>query len=507
MRPQPDPRMNTKMNKMKRWYRKLHVFSNNKAETERLAIERLPFEVTLEIFKYLSLEDLINCKSVCYYWNRIVHCTRRTSLVVSHLAANRLIWYNLNEPVDNETEVTHPALFFNEFNDGILANLRYLKVYIADIEHRLNLASYNVFVQLIHLEIDYALRNQNQALNLPNLKTLYLAGRTCCDLYIDCPKLQQLRFYGSNNLLHLSNPDSIIKLDIEFYGNSLTIFKNVQYIDCEQSEDMVVSTLSALGNLKEINFVNQTLLEKKTYRQFKRKVLDNLIVEMDVLGRTDLKIFIYGIELHADFDAHESDLEVHDLMIAKYEHLADTLPYISKVDYTHLIESLDFGIIPRDYFTRFVNIQSVSATKVLNQQQFIWFLAKLKNLKSLDLVNPSLSQRFYDQLPATCSLNHFLLDEYHDIQINFAFIGEFKLLRTLRVNQDLSHRSFISLVKSFDKLHYLSTLDLKINEAFVKLKKNVEDLKVTYSLELREDLIESEELGNYFKWLKIDSRI
>jgi len=461
----------------------------------------LPPEVIGKIFENLSLEDLVICMRVCRYWNQIASNIEFANLSIYYLP-NRLIWYHSNRPV-YLNEMVNEKIFFNNFKSQNLIYLKQLKV--SSSNYKPCLSVYSIFKNLHHLEINYSLPNETNSLNLPMLTTLFLGDYCYFRLVIEASRLKILRYYGLMSFIELSNPESIIKLDVEHLTESLEKFMNVEHIICEKVENSrkIEDIASKLKQLKKIEFINLNLFEMKQLQDLKVNVLDKLIIN-------DIQIFLNGIELTTKiYDQFRgiSNQDVQSFLLSYYDGLDCEITFFNSLDYTNLIRSFKFGMVPKNFFAKFPNIQSVSAIKVLNQSQFLWFLSKLKNLRTLDLINPSLNQQFYDQLPSICSLNCFLLDEYHDIELDFKFISKFKLLRTLRVNQNIPYSSFISLTKAFKDLKHLNTLDIKINEAFVKIKKNRENSELTYALELRDEVIDTSNLCKYFRWLKAGSKI
>lgn len=94
--------------------------------------------------------------------------------------------------------------------------------------------------------------------------------------------------------------------------------------------------------------------------------------------------------------------------------------------------------VPSDYFRRFFNICCVIANgEIRDPIHFKSFLMGVEFLDILNLINPSLQQSWYDDLPDWCGrLRYIDLQEKEEIELNFDFLARLQLKR-YELNRDL----------------------------------------------------------------------
>ena len=439
----------------------------------------LPYEMHLEIFRKLSLKDILNCKLVSKSWYQFVSYNLKVSrLIVSSRQSGRL------DAVPEVDEV-EPALFYAQFDSRILMNLRYLKISLDDKRCAFELAKLNRFQQLIELEIDCSLTG-TQSLTLPLLKRFSLLQYNFfCTLSIEAPRLASFRYHGKCDRLYLRYPETVVELYTDLYGKQLEPFRNVEHLEGSSVGVLYTDTLTILANLKRLHFSNrfESIYESsefglERYGQVKH-LLDQLLQQRRALGKHQLRIFFVGIELvdgkEIDEYGFESKNEEH-FYLKNQQLLADNLAFVFKVNYTRLLEA---GQVPSDYFARFSGLRSVETDgRIVDQEHFFNFLKQLnRQLEVLNLKNAGLEQAtFYDRLPKICgSLTNFLIKETEKRQLNYGFLSQLAELHLLHVHQTLGLPATRSLLNSFKTLKHLSSLELRLHRTVFNIWKKYSD--------------------------------
>ena len=132
------------------------------------------------------------------------------------------------------------------------------------------------------------------------------------------------------------------------------------------------------------------------------------------------------------------------------------LHFVDQINYTLLLSNLT-GEFPRCFFQKFTDIHWVyTSDKVPDVDQLLWFLKSLRFLEGLVLKKTGLSQKFYDQLPASVhSLRSLYLREGHyenELQVNYDFIRKLPALSDLKIDSNFSLESLPSLVGLLGRL-------------------------------------------------------
>lgn len=327
--------------------------------------------------------------------------------------------------MDEYLEVCHPHLFAAQLHRPILANLKHLRIESDDFEPN----HLNAFAQLVHLEVYYSIfPNTKIEWSLPNLKILKFRSY---DLYfdqisIDCPKLQVLSCdCGEDALIDLKWPETITTLCADFYGSRLAKFKNTETYKCKAKLEFVNDALiHQLPKLRVLEIVRDPQglyykLEESADRV--RWFLKRLLSDRKKVLRSDLRLFLAGIEIRDEALVDHLDLQVikhgesffkrlsnEHLYFGNYpaEHqpnLQEKLEFVKDADYNTLMSLVNE--IPRGYFERFYNVRySITAGNVQDPNHFASYLSRLEHVESLELHYTSLQQEWYDRLPTICNL-------------------------------------------------------------------------------------------------------
>ena len=491
-------------------------------------MDKLPAEIYCVIFKHLNLKDLVNCKMVCKDWNSIILSLVKVSrLVIDYEDNCKRKWYFTNKLINNDLELCNPNLFLIQFNKSNLSNLKHLY-----IDHELpnfDLNKLNLFSKLIHLEIDYDFKKDiNLTLNLPGLIILKILNVKESYLkLIDCTKLKVFCFdnhsynYNNFNCLEIKHPSTIIHLETDLYGEELAIFKNVEHLETFYFKLIEESTLINLRSLKSFSF-NETIenccfdLNENNDEIFNaiKNILKRFMKQKSSLKMHNLKVYFTGVQItdnvdEINFDSIQqyidTDLEMNyeQFYMNNYRRLADTLPFIYEVNYTNLMNVTNE--IPNGYFSKFNYLKNVKSENVVNQAHFLQFLKNLPNLECLNLKYANLNQHFYNSLCAFCSLTSFILEEKEELQLNYEFLSEFKILENLDIDQELSLQSLKSLLKSVLKLkHINSHLYFRFRKIEFRIKKKTDFIYDLFKPDhkLIKQNVNLIEIVNYFEKLK-----
>lgn len=438
-------------------------------------INDLPSNLLIEIFKYLSLIDRVKLRPICKLWNELLPKVKTERLSVDPFLYYKERWYHSNRPC-RESELCDPDLFVVQFKKSALMGLKYLKLnYRLTNDHNklkdFDLSQLNAFTQLIQLDIDYYQAADLQ-LNLSNLQIFALRWHKNCRLYLNTPKLEALRYNepADSDLLSVERPESIRVLDTAMFGAKLARFPNLERLRYMHYDPRSIdsATLLALDQLKEVYYdFRITHFEHGSFDKMK-KALQEFMRQKRALGRTVLKVYFVGLQLIAD---DLSDIEfgletrkkgsfmpIEKLYMRHYDRLQDEMRFVWQVNYSRLFASVD--VLPTDYFTRFFNLSRVSASCPLNEAHFLDFLRKIYRLEWLKVYDCDLSQEFFNTLPEFKSLTRLVMiktetrkdREGYEINLNFAFVGQFHEMRVLTIHEDLSLLSLQSFLPALQNL-------------------------------------------------------
>lgn len=468
--------------------------------SSQTGIDDLPPEMICELFKHISLlRDLVACSMVNKRWYSIYSAFKLERLAVFSHCNHYLVKWCYSDRKIEDKELYHPDLMSCRFEDkSLFTNLKFLALggECSLFEpHKFDLNKLNLFEHLVHLEVNIGFLDEEKVnLKLSNLKVAaFHRWNYYCPLFIDCPKLNILLYRGESFpcLLAVNHPETIRKLNTNLIGTKLTLFKNVESLITQEFKAISMDTVKALPKLKQL-FYDENL---KFAFEFKFQTDPRPI---DRINRIKLKLKEFVKDVKAfkgdcdfqfsftGFRLNKTNIDEIDFGLTGKRGEVVSNEYIYMTNYL-LIDpecSLDFidsinysGLmkigpkIPSCFFRKFANINLVIAGgQIKSESHFLTFLKSLKSLRKLKLICSKLSQKAYDQLPASApSLIKFDLeiDVYssndYGPQLNFDFISKFLHLSWLYIRPYLSFESFTSLVNG-------GLGKLKAGDFLVKLK-------------------------------------
>ena len=483
-----------------------------------LTISDLPPEMLCQVLRNLSLRELIDNKLVCKLWNELISSHLKvTRLVVDQYGRQKDRWWHVSRPVNEYLELCRPRLFVVQLHRLILANLRHLRIKVFNELDDFDLNDLNVFVQLVHLEVDYVIRRPDTRIdwNLPQLKILKFLfwgtneEKRMTQISIDCPKLKALSCdIEENDFFDVKSPETITTFHGCLYGTHLAKFKNIEVYQCRAElrfvDDALMKRLPAAKELRIEGdlggFYYQLNLEVEGLDDL-RRFLKRLLSNRRKVVRPDLRLFFGGIEItdealvdrldlrmveHFDNFPKLSDEHFYfgDYPADGKPNLQEELTYVEHVHYSILMSLMDD--LPRDYFLndyfeRFWNLKIIyTKGEIQDPDHFAFFIAQLEHLQYLGLIEPGLFQDWYDRLPTICSLQNFDLREKDEIELNFDFLALFEphveLVNIFRDMALQSARSLPNLIKSFHTW-YVRKFRFKFRgaDAVIRMRKSNED--------------------------------
>ena len=423
-----------------------------------------------ELFKYLSLKDLLDCSRVNKRWRSIYAGFKVHTLVVPDYddesdEIGKWIYFDRQF---KEFELCPPELFSKLGDQPLLSNLKHLGLFRSSGQFALD--RLQSFTKLVHLEINtYYCEG---ALNHPELGVLVFHHPISRSLSIDCPKLRVLVYelYGNSNLLDVKHPETIRELRTNLVGPDLALFKNVEFLVPSRFEVISKSTLLALPMLKKLHYDESPFCRFQESREFDRmkQTLRAFLDDVRALRRSSFQFRFAGFQLtealvldQIDFGMQVAGTENclrKEYVYLKNYHLIepDALRFIRSVDYGRLMINA-VGEFPACFAQKFSGIESVcsGAMAVQDARHFRWFLKSLRSLRDLDLVRSELGQEFYDQLPTFAPSLAILGIKAHDPTgrlFNFKFLYELPFLFRLSLSDHLTYDESISSVCLFDRL-------------------------------------------------------
>lgn len=282
-------------------------------------------------------------------------------------------------------------------------------------------------------------------------------------------------------------------LELDKYHEYVVCFQNLVTLKLVRSYPMNPDILRQLPNLEKLHLncsIDQVSFTNMGNHHNKIKELVNYLHQDKIrLKRTNVRIYIFGVEFtgHIDFTAYDfiynlqSPLKLHFMY---YNQLSDTLPFYDKFEYNDLIITLDqilhINSFPADFFSKFINIQEVTANGiVINQNLFLDFIKHCSNLNIIKIFNCILDPEFYDQLIICCcsTLNQLVIQEierpiiyyntvHKELNLN---LTKLKLLRYFMTNLNLRKDCVLASIK---KLTFLSSISFRFGRGVVNINRN-----------------------------------
>ena len=440
------------------------------------SIVDLPPEMIIELFKYLRLNDLVACSMVNKRWHSIYTSFKMHRLVATNRYSAIRKWKGSSEVI-RENERCLPKTFVRLIEKPLISNLKHLALVGHFAEFDFN--KLNRFRQLLQLEISITLfcNPVRARLSLPQLKVLaFNCLNKRCALSIDCPLLSTLVYYynetENEGPLEVKHPETIRRLETNWFGSkaSLVPFKNVESLVTDELEVINKATLLLLPRLRELHwdkhidgaFDQDGLDNENGTKDRLKRTLSEFLAEAKKLRGSDFQFRFSGFQLaKLDFDQIDLGLQVdkwvwNEYVYLKNYHLIEpgALHFINEIDYERLLSNLS-GEIPRCFARKFTDVRTVWVNhEVQDEPQLLLFLKSLRSLGEL-MQNTTLSQEFYDQLPASApSLDTLFLTDHseNELQLNFDFISQLFCLSELYTFQPLSSESVHSLVRRLGKI-------------------------------------------------------
>lgn len=403
-------------------------------------MDSLPVELIFHIFRYISINDLINCRQVCKKFKNVCEEKKIDQLIIDEATncetiqfqdSNKLTTIN-NNIIEFSKILPHKSTFKLDQN-----LIRLEIVYFEGSEFELNFL--NSLLKLEELLIRSCEEGQYM-ISLPNLRIFdaNIYDHDGYRFYLNTPKLQSINCFLLE-LIEIENPLAIKKLKCEDFDDQIIEFQNLEYLEYQNAIEYVDrDILMNFENLKELHLYCTSPDSNQRFSP-DAYVIDSVSYIMKqklVLRRMNFNLYLQGVLIKDknvlnDF-AYSSDLE---FQIKNFDSLVGCVSRVENVNYTDLINLMGNNI-PTTYFTKFCSIQKVKVTgKVNDGQHLIWFLKNLKCLNKLSLKYASLDQKFYNSLSEVYQLQYLKINECSGFKINYEFIQKMKSLLSFQTNQ------------------------------------------------------------------------
>ena len=530
---------------------------------EKLAINRLPLEVTCLILKRLDYCDLLACEQTCELWNYFVKALNLTRLeIVKELRVRYKVskirprkWFFL----DSEQQVPSKAMRMKDLNfvvpeNSFLIRLKYLRICDPKLKHSCphnvnaplldDVKFLNRFVNLEMLEISRFRFHEDYTLSLPNLKHLAI-HHPGSDLIVNCPKLTSFqtedRLNNSDKAIQFLFPETITHVYLNSYWAWYEECKNLQHLSINSSNfsneseksdwmDCPTHLLNSFPKLTEIS------LRPDVNCSLNRKSFLELLKAKQQLGRTELKLIFYGILLNDpnQFEARDGRddgyTSVYDFLstqlVRNWTSVCENeLKWFKVLDYCELMKCVDQQTdrIPADIHEKLCSVEEFEINdKVENEDHLIEFIRGFnKNLRYIKFHTESLpDEHFFERLAESCSsIPHLdlLFRGDHRRVINYDFVLNFKNLIGMKTwsGQLSKQREFIK--KLFDKFDTFKLFNIEKGNHWVWIARKDRHSQFEYNIfccrsELFDDLDDLMKLhdrryksGNYDYYGSADS--
>lgn len=413
----------------------------------------------------------MRCRQVCTLWKREGDRIKVEELIAydatTEKAANeRLHWFHWNKFFKYENATGLSCLLSSNFSFQLDVNLKRLH-----LNNRHSTLVANRFTRFLvklkllqHLELllgePYL---ELGPLLLPELEILKLEvhGIFGEDVVLTSAKLRRV-CCDNMRFLVLTHPETVTHLTTDSYGSQMHALKNLEYLQCNRFHSIPQDLLLSHPSLRELNANDIDCLRSEEYTRESRDTLLYIMKQKLTQRRADFQLYVQGVLItdRKQLETFDFDLKNTRLQMQAYQSLATDLSFCHYVNYSDLLDSVDQ--IPADYFRRFFNIQQVAVRKPVNQPHFTWFLRNLNDVRSLDLVDASLSQSFYDRLPDLCSdLTDLRVHENPDISLNLDSILKLRNLQKFAACLKLE-TPYDLITESFKTLNELLEFNFKI---------------------------------------------
>ena len=405
-------------------------------------MDSLPDEVLgpLILGKHLNVRDLVRCKGVSKRWWWVIqNLVQVRELVLSDKIDEfpKGIWYYSNKPIEYENALESAFLKRDRLN--LSYNLRRLHLgYYCNpkLSEYLDLSAFEHLEQLdIVCEIDCR--------RIASTSLKVFSCLTHGVLLLQTPNLQVLKCQDLDLIL-LSDPKRLKQLELSDYSEKIESLTGLEHLQLNYEGVLRLDRdiLQSLKLLKCLKLNPACAAERPDeFREFRNNVLLYIVKQKLVLRRTELHIFLFGVELTNSTLVGEYDPTCGKLafQIANYDSVFGDLSCHQSVDYKELL-CLFRNQIREDYFKKFINIRQVILHGEPDDSRFVAFLSKLDHFESLHLTDESFVQSSLDRLPDLCSkLTELRIEQHADKLIDYAFVLRFRLLRRFFTTQNSSN--------------------------------------------------------------------
>lgn len=447
-------------------------------------IDQLPYLCLMRIFRCLGWRELVQCRAVCRLF-KLYSDQTDLELVVNKSCRpvakkTRKVWYLTDRPIDYRSSIRWKT--FSSIKPSHVwpfQNLRTLHLDLDEITD-FDCSFLNEFVQLTHLDVDWSYEiDERIELTLPNLRVLCVRGLNESPLLLKTPSLQVLQS-DDIELIEFEHPETIKQLESEYVrAEFMTKFKNLEVFRCYSSSVPPSGDLLWIWkHLKELRIKFEQIggIQEKL-----KPVLNRLAdLQHQIKGDQELRVYLNDIQLTnasqlEDLENFLKSTTICPLKNNEVPCVKNTQPTngrcIMVFDYSDLMSchSKSFSY----FIERFLSIQAIKVTGVVDPVQLQWLLKNTKELRILILANSSLDvpvfQSFLNNLPKQI-INRLdslkLTGNQKSKRINVNFLLRFEWLRCFQ--SDLHIKWPLKLAEKvfekFGKPYQFSFVDLRLKE-------------------------------------------
>lgn len=444
------------------------------ASSPPLNLENLSKEILhSKIFDYLNINDLLVLKLTSKKLYSLVDTYKVEELWVSsneHISLKD-VWFTTTRSNDLRKMIHSHRIFLLRSLSAYLSNLKYLK--IDDFKEPIKLSDLNKFIKLEILYI-YLFRfsRSDCLLQLPALKALSFRLDMYNDkdnLDIDTPNLNSLDYYSYNlspiddRKVYFVHAYSIKYLRInDDYEKRASIFKNLECLEINNLKGFSKEDLLKFKNLKKFR-IDQ--------KQPSLRFLKEDIKKMKELFscKKDLDFVLAGVLIKDIKQIDEYEYDIFKFQMKNYNDLEDSI-FSTAIRYDAVVKLFPTNR-PFDLCSKYININIILINaKIEDENLLANFIIGCKNLSSFAAnMRSSLSQKFYDNLPAISSLISLTL-LLKDV-LDFRFITKISYLSQINTNQDVLMGRDLNL----NNLKNFHSLCCKINNKKIVIEKGNTD--------------------------------
>ena len=431
-------------------------------------LPELPFE---KMLSYLNLEDRLRLRAVSKRWRNKIDSFRVKSLFCSERPSGfikqKSRWVR-GAFIQNCINSLRFESFFNAFERSILSSLKHLRLceLRPSAENRATFTEVlNSFGQLEELDVIRFNRSYPRAdlgivleLNLPKLNSIQLVGVYGIEkIVLNSPTLRNVRLVHSSYSLrlHLVHAKRVERLTTD----------RLEHIRMMDLENLKYLCTNCYFRIDETFLCDLSKLEKVNLED--RELCDELFEQKHRYGRTDLKIYFFGLLVNdpADLAIHRFN-NLEDAFVQLTENpsrLADEIPFY-KFRYYSAIERAAAG---SEIFVlkRFTDLKEIIVEeRVQDVQRFLNLLKNVKNIVKLEFECDQ-PQELFDRLPEHSAVQKL---EVGGRLSDLRFLSRLKHL--LYVYLDTSvHVDFEFVRKIFKELEFLSFFSFYFMSKFVAI--------------------------------------